>query len=217
MASFNSDRSSRKTGRELAVRAMKRLKLISRFVMERARVLSQNGSCKFATRVLDAQSRLPLGGSEIITSAPSNAVPILALVGLFNAQLLDRRMSLVEDTTPKLSEQCDRACAHLDDDIASGYMRVLRELVAASWTDARKWPRSSAPAFMDGCGHISRLARKADAVGKESVRSLRRLGPLTPRDFWSAENSSADPGDEGSPLSSCARRIEHLIRIAGAH
>jgi hypothetical protein len=33
-------------------------------------------------------------------------------------------------------EQWDRACDYLDDDIASGYVRVLQELIAASWVDS---------------------------------------------------------------------------------
>ena len=40
------------------------------------------------------------------------------------------------DPSLKLSEQWDRACDYLDEDIASGYVRVLQELIAASWHDA---------------------------------------------------------------------------------
>jgi hypothetical protein len=42
---------------------------------------------------------------------------------------------LFDDVTPKVSEQWDRACDYLDEDIASGYVRILQELIAASWAD----------------------------------------------------------------------------------
>ena len=61
---------------------------------------------------------------------------VLALFEYLNAQLLDRQNALFGDPTLKLSEQWDRACDYLDDDIASGYVRVLQELIAASWADA---------------------------------------------------------------------------------
>jgi hypothetical protein len=38
---------------------------------------------------------------------------------------------LFDDVTPKVSEQWNRACDYLDEDIASGYVRILQELIAA--------------------------------------------------------------------------------------
>ena len=51
---------------------------------------------------------------------------------------------MFDDVTPKVSEQWDRACDYLDEDIASGYVRILQELIAASWAD-RQSARSCAP------------------------------------------------------------------------
>ena len=62
---------------------------------------------------------------------------VLALFEYLNAQLLDRQNALFGDATLKLSEQWDRACDYLDEDIASGYVRVMQELVAASWSEYR--------------------------------------------------------------------------------
>ena len=42
---------------------------------------------------------------------------------------------MFDDVTLKVSEQWDRACDDLDEDIASGYVRILQELIAASWAD----------------------------------------------------------------------------------
>ena len=42
---------------------------------------------------------------------------------------------MFDDVTPKVSEQWDRACDYIDEDIASGYVRILQELIAASWAD----------------------------------------------------------------------------------
>jgi hypothetical protein len=43
---------------------------------------------------------------------------VLALFDYLNTQLLDRQNALFGDPALKLSEQWDRACDYLDDDIA---------------------------------------------------------------------------------------------------
>jgi len=69
----------------------------------------------------------------------------------------------------------DRACDYLDDDIASGYVRVLQELIAASWARRCCRPSGSQPRSCHGSISSSAQRRKAE-------RELGGLGPLTPRD-----------------------------------
>ena len=80
------------------------------------------------------RGRVPL--SQIHYHFGSKQHMVLQLFEYLNAQLLDRQHRLFEDPSLKLSEQWDRACDYLDEDIASGYVRVLQELIAVSWHDA---------------------------------------------------------------------------------
>ena len=98
------------------------------------KVLRQNGYSGLSTRDVAAAAGVPL--SQIHYHFGSKQGMVLALFEYLNAQLLDRQNALFGDPTLKLSEQWDRACDYLDDDIASGYVRVLQELIAASWADA---------------------------------------------------------------------------------
>ena len=61
---------------------------------------------------------------------------VLALFEHLNAQLLERQEHLFGNPALSLSEQWDRACDYLDEDIASGYVRVMDEL----WRWARSEP-----------------------------------------------------------------------------
>jgi hypothetical protein len=140
---------------------------------------------------------------------------VLALFEYLNAQLLGRQNALFSDPTLKLSEQWDRACAYLDDDIASGYVRVLQELIAASWADAEvaKVVRAGIMGWVD---LIVGVAGKAETV-------LGGLGPFTPEEAG-AFAANAFIGAEslyllglekkGSPIRQALRRIGELIRIA---
>jgi AcrR family transcriptional regulator len=98
------------------------------------KVLRQSGYAGLATRSVAEAADMPL--SQIHYHFGSKQGLVLALFEHLNAQLLDRQNALFGDTALKLSDQWDKACDYLDEDIASGYVRVLQELIAASWSDA---------------------------------------------------------------------------------
>jgi AcrR family transcriptional regulator len=183
-------------------------------LLEAARkVLRQKGYSGFSTRDVAAQADVPL--SQIHYYFGSKQGLILALFEYLNAQLLDRQNMSFGNPALKLSEQWDQACAHLDDDIASGYVRVLQELIAASWTDAEvaKVVRAGILGWVE---LITGLGRKAE-------RELGGIGPFSP-DEISALAASAFLGAEsfyllglekkGSPIRPALRRVGDLIRIA---
>ena len=141
---------------------------------------------------------------------------MLALFEYLNEQLLDRQNALFGDATLKLSEKWDRACDYLDDDIASGYVRVLQELdIAASWHDpgVAKVIRAGIMGWVD---LIVDVARKAE-------HELGGLGPFTPEQAG-AFAANAFIGAEslyllgiekkGAPVRQSLRRVGDLIRIA---
>mgnify|MGYP003396069141 FL=1 len=133
------------------------------------KVLRQNGYAGLSTRDVAAAAGVPL--SQIHYHFGSKQGLVLALFEYLNAQLLERQNALFGDTTLKLSEQWDRACDYLDDDIASGYVRVLQELIAASWHDAEvaKVVRAGLLTWFD---LITGLTRKAE-------RELGGVGPFS--------------------------------------
>jgi AcrR family transcriptional regulator len=179
------------------------------------KVLRQNGYSGLSTRDVAAAAGVPL--SQIHYHFGSKQGMVLALFEYLNAQLLDRQNALFHDPALKLSEQWDQACDYLDEDIASGYVRVLQELIAASFIDGEiaKVVRAGLLGWFE---LLVGLARKAE----------RELGPLTP---FSGEEvaaliSTAFIGAEslyllgveknGVPVRQALRRFGDLIRSAEA-
>jgi AcrR family transcriptional regulator len=179
------------------------------------KVLRQNGYSGLSTRDVAAAAGAPL--SQIHYHFGSKQGMVLALFEYLNAQLLDRQNALFHDPALKLSEQWDQACDYLDEDIASGYVRVLQELIAASFIDGEiaKVVRAGLLGWFE---LLVGLARKAE----------RELGPLTP---FSGEEvatliSTAFIGAEslyllgaeknGVPVRQALRRFGDLIRSAEA-
>jgi hypothetical protein len=74
-----------------------------------------------------------------------------------------------------LSVQWERACDYLEEDLASGYVRILQEMIAAGWSDPEV-----AAAVRGYVGGWYRLL--ADVAARESER-LGGLGPFTPAEI----------------------------------
>ena len=177
------------------------------------KVLRQKGYAGLSTRDVAMAAGVPL--SQIHYHFGSKQGMVLALFEHLNAQLLDRQDALFGDTTLKLSAQWDRACDYLDDDIASGYVRVLQELIAASFSDAEvaKVVRAGIMGWVD---LIVGVARRAE-------EKFGGLGPLTPEEIG-AFSANAFIGAEslyllglekkGVPLRQALRRVGDLIRLA---
>ena len=180
------------------------------------KVLRQSGYAGLSTRDVAAAAGVPL--SQIHYHFGSKQGLVMALFEYLNAQLLDRQNALFGDSKLKFSERWDRACDYLDDDIASGYVRVLQELIAASWADAgvAKVVRAA------GMGWIDLIV----GMAREAERKLGGLGPLTPEEVG-ALAANAFIGAEslfllglekrGTPVRQALRRIGALIRIAETH
>src|SRR3979490_661517 len=174
------------------------------------KVLRQKGYAALSPRDVAAAAGVPL--SQIHYHFGSKQGMVLALFEYLNAQLLDRQNAMFGDASLKLSEQWDRACDYLDDDIASGYVRVLQELIAASWSDAAV-AQVIRNAIMEWVALIVGAARKAE-------HELGGLGPLTPEE-GGAFAANAFIGAEslyllgfekkGSPIRQSLRRVGALV------
>jgi AcrR family transcriptional regulator len=182
-------------------------------VLEAAKkMLRQKGYAKLSTRDVAAAAGVPL--SQIHYHFGSKQGMVLALFEYLNSQLLDRQNALFHDSALKLSEQWDRACDYLDEDIASGYVRVLQELIAASWGDAPVAKVIQA-GIMGWVTLIAELARRAE-------RDFGGLGPFT-ADEVAILVASAFIGAESHyllgfekknvPVRQSLRRFGDLIRV----
>ena len=175
------------------------------------KVLRQNGHSGLSTRDVAAAAGVPL--SQIHYHFGSKQGLVLALFEYLNEQLLDRQDALFHDPKLGVSQQWIKACDYLDDDIASGYVRVLQELVAASWAD-KAVAKIVRAGLMGWANLITELARKAE-------RGLGTLGPFKAEDI-SALVSSAFIGAEslyllgaekqGIPIRQALRRVGEAIK-----
>lgn len=177
------------------------------------KVLRQSGYAALSTRDVAAAAGVPL--SQIHYHFGSKQGLVLALFEYLNAQLLDRQNALFADPTLKLSEQWDKACDYLDDDISSGYVRVLQELIAASWADAEvaKVTRAGIKGWID---LISSLARKAERqFGGLGLFTIDEVAALIANAFIGAESQYLLGLErKGVPVRQALRRVGDLIRTA---
>lgn len=182
-------------------------------ILEAAKkVLRQSGYSKLSTRDVAAAAGVPL--SQIHYHFGSKQGMVLALFEYLNAQLLDRQAALFENTALKLSEQWDKACDYLDEDIASGYVRVLQELIAAGWADAAigKLVRAG---LMGWSELVRGLAKRAEReFGGFGPFSSEEVAALVGAAFMGAESGLLlGMEKKGNPVRQALRRFGDLIRM----
>jgi AcrR family transcriptional regulator len=142
-------------------------------ILEAARAtLLAVGSANLSTRAVAEAAEVPL--SQIHYHFGSKQQLILAVLEAENAKLLDRQRAMFAGPEP-LSVQWERACDYLEEDLASGYVRILQEMIAAGWSDPEV-----AAAVRGYVGGWYRLL--ADVAARESER-LGGLGPFTPAEI----------------------------------
>jgi AcrR family transcriptional regulator len=97
------------------------------------KVLRKGGYSALSTRDVATAAGVPL--SQIHYHFGSKDGMMLALFEYLNDELLHRQQAMFGNPALKLSEQWDLACSYLDEDLASGYVRVLQELWAAGYSN----------------------------------------------------------------------------------
>jgi AcrR family transcriptional regulator len=144
----------------------------------RARILAAARACLLAdgyaslsTRRVAEAADVPL--SQIHYYFGSKQDLILAVLAEENERLLERQATLYSGSEP-LWRQWERACDYLEDDLASGYVRVLQEMIAAGWSD----PTLAARVREQLMGWYRLLSD----VARREERRTGRLGPFTPEE-----------------------------------
>jgi AcrR family transcriptional regulator len=127
------------------------------------------GYANLSTRTVAEAAEVPL--SQIHYHFGSRQQLILAILEAENDRLLERQRGLFGGPEP-LWQQWERACDYLDEDLESGYVRVLQEMIAAGWSDPEV--AAAVRRFIGGW-----FALLADVAERARERLLGGLGPFT--------------------------------------
>ena len=175
----------------------------------RSRLLA-DGYAGLSTRKVAEEAAVPV--SQLHYHFGSKQGLILALFEQENQRRLDRQRSMYAEHLP-LWQRYERACDYLEDDLDSGYVRALQEMIAAGWSNAEL-----GAAVRELLG--SWVALLAE-VAREAEHRHGPLGPFTAEEVATLV-ASAFFGSEALlllgfdremlPIRSALRRIGVLIR-----
>jgi AcrR family transcriptional regulator len=174
------------------------------------RRLLADGYAGMSTRKVAEEAGVPL--SQLHYYFGSKGGLILALFEEENQRRLERQTRMYAEDAP-LWQRYERACDFLDDDLDSGYVRVLQEMVAAGWSNGDI--RDAVRELLGGW-----YALLTD-VAREAERRYGPLGPFTAEEvatlvgttFIGAEALILLGFDrQVLPIRSAVRRIGVLIR-----
>jgi AcrR family transcriptional regulator len=132
--------------------------------------LLADGHANLSTRRVAERAGVPL--SQIHYHFGGRQGLVLALLAHQNEQLLQRQETMYGADAP-LWLRYEQACTFLQDDLDSGYVRMLQEMIAAGWTDKTIG------------AEVTRLLRGwfdlLEQVITEARDELGDLGPFEPR------------------------------------
>ncbi|MEV0563885.1 TetR/AcrR family transcriptional regulator [Dactylosporangium sp. NPDC049742] len=141
-------------------------------IIEAARTcLLADGYAALSTRRVAERAGVPL--SQIHYHFGGKQGVILALLDHENQQLVARQVRMYGAETP-LWKRYEQACDFLDDDLASGYVRVLQEMIAAGWSDPQVAARVTAM--------LEAWFAVLVQVATEAEQRFGSLGPMRPGD-----------------------------------
>jgi AcrR family transcriptional regulator len=175
----------------------------------RQRLLA-DGFAGLSTRGVAEAARVPL--SQLHYHFGSKQQLVLDLLEEENARRLARQAQMYAEDQP-LWQRYEQACDFLEDDLESGYVRVLQEMIAAGWSD---------PAL--GARVRDLLSGWLDLIAGVAREAEDRFGPLGPfpADEVAALIGQAFLGGEAMlllgfdrrqwPVRSALRRFSVLIR-----
>jgi AcrR family transcriptional regulator len=139
-------------------------------ILEAARsTLLAVGYANLSTRAVAEAAEVPL--SQIHYHFGSKQQLILAVLGAENERLLERQRAMYAGPEP-LWRQWELACDYLDEDLSSGYVRVLQEMIAAGWSE----PDVAAAVR----GYITGWMTLLADVAERASERLGGLGPFSP-------------------------------------
>jgi AcrR family transcriptional regulator len=173
-------------------------------ILEAARgCLLAEGYARLSTRHVADAAGVPL--SQIHYHFGGKQGLVLALLNHENTRLIGRQRRMYAADAP-LWKRYEQACDFLDDDIASGYVRVLQEMIAAGWSDKKV------------AEQVLGLLQNWQTVVEEAASGAQaRLGPLTAEDAAALVGLSFLGGEAILLLGDkdWARRVRTALRSLG--
>lgn len=173
--------------------------------------LRKHGYAGLSTRRVAEAAGMPL--SQIHYHFGSKDALVLALLEHQNRRLLERQRATFAAELP-LWKRWEKACDYLEEDLDSGYVRVLQEMIAAGWSN----PAIAAAVRGSLSGWYALIAE----VGKEAVARFGRIGTLRPEDIACLVGNTFLGSEavlllgfeqhEGMPIRRALRRFGALIR-----
>lgn len=174
-------------------------------------VLRDQGYARLSTRDVASAASMPM--SQIHYHFGSKQGLILALFEYQNAQLLERQQTMYDDQDVPLSQQWKQACDYLDEDLRSGYVRVLQELIAASWSDP-EIARVIRTGVKSWCVLLIDIARRAEQrFGSLGGFEPEELGMLVGMSFLGGESLILIEFESKKfPVRKTLRRVGEIIQ-----
>lgn len=172
--------------------------------------LLDSGYSALSTRSIAQRAAVPLSQIHYHYGTKQNLV--LEVLAQENRRLLDRQTRMYQSEMP-FWKQWEQACDFLEDDIESGYIRVLQEMAAAGWADEE----IAAAVRENLTGWMRLLADTAE----RAERSLGSLGPFTPAEIGVLAGASflgveelilLGFGEGQLPMRSALRKVGHVLR-----
>jgi AcrR family transcriptional regulator len=176
------------------------------------RCLLAQGYAAMSTRKVATEAGVPL--SQVHYHFGSKGGMVLALLEDEDRRLLARQAAMYSAEAP-LWKRYEQACDFLEDDLESGYVRVLQEMIAAGWSN-------------DEIAEKVRAMQKGwydllTDVASQAAHRFGGLGPFTPQEiatliccaFIGAEAWLLLGFDRHQmPVRASLRRVGQLIRAA---
>ena len=175
----------------------------------RSRLLA-DGYGGLSTRKVADEARVPL--SQLHYNFGSKQGLILALLEQENQRRLARQHRMYAEDAP-LWQRYERACDFLEDDLDSGYVRVLQEMIAAGWSN--KEVGDTIRELLGGWySLLAQVAREAEQrYGPLGPFTAEEVGTLVGAAFLGAETLLLSGFDrELLPVRSALRRLGLVIR-----
>ncbi|HEX6947787.1 MAG TPA: TetR/AcrR family transcriptional regulator [Acidimicrobiia bacterium] len=168
------------------------------------------GYAGLSTRKIAEIAGVPL--SQIHYHFGSKQGLVLSLLAEENERLLQRQRAMYAEDLP-LWKQWEQACDFLEDDLASGYVRVLQEMTAAGWSD----PEIAAAVRQMVAGWFRVLSevaeRAAERIGGLGPFTAAEAGVLAGAPFLAIESLILLGFEEKVlPMRSALRRFGELLR-----
>lgn len=174
-------------------------------------IVRNEGIAALSTRRVALEAGVPL--SQIHYHFGSKHGLVLDLLDHLDRATRERQERMYDSAAP-LSKRWEQACDFLEEDIASGYVRLIQECTALGWSNPDVAEKVAAV--------LDQWSALLTSVAEEAETALGSLGPFTPAEvaelvgkaFLGAESALLLGIDESrQPIRSALRKFGRLIEL----